>query len=104
MMLFAISYMAFRLIGHRSEEIEVHHGAAMMACDTAEEAHGHYMEVALKRWPQGEGWGGHDVVMGEFDTKCTVGDGGLQVIHELKGKAVIGLPEIFEIEESQFSL
>jgi hypothetical protein len=104
MMLFAISYMAFRLIGHPSEEIEVYHGAAIMVCDTAEEAHGHYMDVALKRWPQGEGWRGHSVVMGEFDTKWTVGVGGLQVTHELKGKAVIGLQEIDEIEESQFSM
>jgi hypothetical protein len=70
----------------------------------AEEAHGHYMEVALKRWPQGEGWLCHSVVMGEFDTRWTVDDGRLQVTHELKGKAEIGPPEIFEVEESQFSL
>ena len=104
MKLFTISYMAFQLVGYANQEIEIHHGAAMMVCDTAEEAHRCYMDLALTRWPLDEGWREHSVVMAEFDTKWTVEDGALRVTHELKGKAEIGAPETFEIEESQFSM
>ncbi len=103
-MLFHISYMAFQLAGYASQEIEVQHGTAIAACDTAEEAHRHYMDEALERFPPGEGWQGHSVVMAEFGLKCAVEDGALRVTLQLRGKAEIDTAETIEIEVSDFSM
>ena len=102
--LFAISYMAWNFVPGSAEQIDMFHGAALMACDSPDEAHQHYMDKALELWPPDEGWRGHDVVIGEFAAHTVVLAGTVQVTLQSQGKADIGREESITIEASPLEM